>query len=113
MNTNWKRGDWAVYRKSKNGSNPGRRASQVMASSKGESYCYIVDKFWIVDDVLSDGRLKLITARGKVHTIEPEDPNLRRPSILQRLLWRERFVAVEQSLDRKVDSATPQNSVSV
>jgi len=97
MKDNWKRGDWAVYRKSKQGANPGRRAAQVIASSKGETYRYVVDKFWVVDDVLSDGRLRLVTARGKVHTIDVDDPNLRRPGIFQRLLWRDRFVQVEQS----------------
>ncbi|OYP28234.1 hypothetical protein [Rhodopirellula sp. MGV] len=95
MHANWRAGDWAVYRKSKQGANPGRRAAQVIASSKGETYRYVVDKFWVVDEVLSDGRLRLITARGKVHTIESDDPNLRRPGFLQRLLWRERFAVVE------------------
>ncbi|MEM6473109.1 MAG: hypothetical protein AAF802_26340 [Planctomycetota bacterium] len=95
MNNDWKSGDWAVYRKSKRGANPGRRAAQVVASSKGETYRYIVDKFWVVDEVLADGRLRLVTARGKVHTISADDPNLRRPGLLQKFLWRERFAVVE------------------
>ncbi len=95
MQSNWKSGDWAIYRKSKQGANPGRRAAQVIASPKGENYRYVVDKFWIVDEVLEDGRVRLVTARGKVHTIESNDPNLRRPGFLQRFLWRERFVQVE------------------
>ncbi|WP_201743586.1 hypothetical protein [Roseiconus nitratireducens] len=103
MKGNWKRGDWAVYRKSKQGSTPGRRAAQVIASPKGETYRYVVDKFWVVDDVLSDGRLRLVTARGKVHTINVDDPNLRRPGLLQRLLWRERFVQVEEGRENPSD----------
>ena len=101
MQTNWKSGDWAVYRKSKQGATPGRRAAQIVASRKGENYGYVVDKFWVVDEVLSDGRLKLVTARGKVHTIEPNDPNLRRPRLLQRILWRDRFELVEQGRRRE------------
>lgn len=97
MQANWKSGDWAVYRKSKRGANPGRRAAQVVASSKGETYRYLVDKFWVVDDVLPDGKLRLVTAKGKVHVIESDDPNLRRPGLLQRFLWRERFAMVEAS----------------
>ncbi|WP_182870831.1 hypothetical protein [Stieleria mannarensis] len=97
MHINWKPGDWAVYRKSKSGANPGRRAAQVVASPKGETYGYVVDKFWVVDEVLPDGHLRLVTAKGKVHTIEADDPNLRRPSLLQRFLWRERFAMVEAS----------------
>ncbi|MCO8120450.1 hypothetical protein NHH03_01780 [Stieleria sp. TO1_6] len=97
MRAEWKEGDWAVYRKSKQGANPGRRASQVVASSKGETYRYVVDKFWVVDKVLEDGHLRLVTARGKCHLISADDPNLRRPGLLQKLLWRERFVMVESS----------------
>ena len=95
MQANWKSGDWAVYRKSKQGANPGRRASQVVASSKGENYRYVVDKFWVVDEVLPEGRLRLITARGKTHIIQDDDPNLRRPGLLQKFLWRDRFTMVE------------------
>lgn len=98
MQANWKSGDWAVYRKSKSGANPGPRAAQVVASSKGENYGYVVDKFWVVDEVLADGKLRLVTAKGKVHLIAADDPNLRRPGLLQRFLWRERFANVEANL---------------
>ena len=111
MHENWKSGDWAVYRKSKCGANPGRRASQVIASSKGETYGYVVDKFWVVDEVLSDGRLRLITARGKVHMIDADDPNLRRPGMLQKFLWRERFVMVEASRGNDLDTQSPPSAI--
>ncbi|MEM0926622.1 MAG: hypothetical protein AAGJ83_11335 [Planctomycetota bacterium] len=115
MNTDWKTGDWAVYRKSKSGANPGRRASQVVASSKGETYRYVVDKFWVVDEVLSDGKLRLVTARGKRHTISADDPNLRRPGIVQRFFWRERFAVVEagRTEGSELEPATSNASESV
>ena len=47
----WSPGDWAVYRKSKRSVSPGPRASNIMAASKGDSYTYVVEKFWIVDRV--------------------------------------------------------------
>lgn len=97
LHSNWKVGDWAVYRKSKQSPHPGRRAIQVKASQKGELYNYVVDKFWVVDAVLPGDRLVLRTARGKTHIIEQSDPNLRKPGWIQRLLWRERFRMVEQS----------------
>ncbi len=100
MRQNWKPGDWAVYRKSKRSVSPGRRAANVVASSKGETYTYVVDKFWVVEATLPDDRLRLRTARGKTHEISADDPSLRRPSWLQRLLWRNRFRTVEQSLQR-------------
>ena len=95
MQANWKSGDWAVYRKSKSGANPGPRAARVTAAPKGETYGYVVDKFWVVDEVLSDGSLRLMTAKGKVHVISADDPNLRRPGLLQRILFRDRFTTVE------------------
>ncbi|TWU06349.1 hypothetical protein [Stieleria varia] len=104
MQTNWHTGDWAVYRKSKIGPNPGRRAARVTASSKGENYGYVVDKFWVVEEILADGSLRLRTAKGKQHVIAPDDPNLRRPGILQRLIWGDRFRQVEASFKSSDDS---------
>ncbi len=95
MRDQWNPGDWAVYRKSKRSSSPGPRAANVVATPKGETYAYVVDKFWIVENVLSGNRLELRTARGKTHVINADDPSLRKPSWLQRLLWRNRFRVVE------------------
>ncbi|MEP5993360.1 MAG: hypothetical protein ABJ301_29250, partial [Rhodopirellula bahusiensis] len=47
----WKRGDWAIYRKSKRSKVPGPRASSVKPNLKGETYNYVVQKFWMVDEV--------------------------------------------------------------
>lgn len=99
MRQNWKPGDWAVYRKSKRSVSPGRRAENVVASPKGESYTYVVDKFWVVEATLPGGRLRLRTARGKTHEIDADDPSLRRPTLLQRIFRRDRFQTVEQSLE--------------
>ena len=94
----WKTGDWAIYRKTKRGVSPGRRAAQIVACEKGESYSYVVDKFWVVESILPGQRLRLMTARGKTHIIDTQDPCLRRPGLLQRILWRERFRVVERQL---------------
>lgn len=99
MRQSWKPGDWAVYRKSKRSVSPGRRAESVFASPKGESYTYVVDKFWVVEEILPGNRLRLKTARGKVHEIDADDPSLRRPSVFQRLFRRDRFRVVEQGLE--------------
>lgn len=90
----WRVGDWAIYRKSKRSTHPGRRASGVKANRKGETYAYVVDKFWVVDEILSDGTIVLRTARGKKHEISPDDRNLVRPSLWTRLRWTERFQSV-------------------
>src|SRR5271156_5579264 len=50
-------GDRIVYRKTKFSPLPGARAHHITASDKGENYTYLVDKYWVVADVLDDGRL--------------------------------------------------------
>ena len=97
MSNKWNPGDWAVYRKSKRSTSPGPRAANVVASQKGESYTYVVDKFWVVESVLPGDRILLRTAKGKSHIIDAADPGLRRPSLLQRLFWRHRFREAAES----------------
>ena len=96
MRKQWSAGDWAVYRKSKRSTSPGPRAENVIASPKGDSYTYVVDKFWVVESVLPDNQLLMRTARGKTHVIDVSDPSLRKASLLQRLFWRHRFLEAEE-----------------
>ena len=113
MKNKWSPGDWAVYRKSKRSTSPGPRAAHVVASSKGEEYTYVVDKFWVVQDLLPEDRLLLRTAKGKTHVIDSSDPNLRRASWLQRLVWRHRFHEVEHGRDLQRDAeAEPHHTAS-
>ena len=86
-------GDWVVYRKSKRSTSPGPRASHVVGSPKGESYTYTVDKFWVVEKVMPDGKLQMRTSKGKLNIIDRNDPNLKRASLFQRLFWKARFRA--------------------
>ncbi|MEM9826225.1 MAG: hypothetical protein AAF958_06535 [Planctomycetota bacterium] len=99
--SDWTPGQWAIFRKSKRSTQPGPRASRIQASSKGDSYSYVVDKFWVVSRVLGD-RLELRTASGKLRELAADDPNLRKPTFIERWLWRDRFRRVEQG--QKVDS---------
>ncbi|QDS90902.1 hypothetical protein EC9_51200 [Rosistilla ulvae] len=96
-------GDWVVYRKSKTGPQPGPRATQVHPSPKGEYYSYVVEKYWIVDQILSDGRLLLKTRRGKKHIIDSADPGLRHAGFLRRWMHRDRYTIIEQR-GREVNS---------
>ncbi|MEM9589344.1 MAG: hypothetical protein AAGA03_18835, partial [Planctomycetota bacterium] len=99
MQPTWQPGDWAIYRKSKRSVNPGPRAVAVVGTDKGDTYAYLVDKFWVVEDVLEDGRVCLVTARGKRHIIASSDPNLRRASWFKKLWYASRFRAAEESLE--------------
>jgi len=50
----FKPGDWVIYRKQKISASPGRRAQHTNPSPKGETYTYVVDKYWVVDEVGED-----------------------------------------------------------
>ena len=90
-----KLGDVVVYRKSKHSTHPGERAKNIHPASAGDNYQYTVDKFWIVGEIQSDGRLLLKTRQGKTHLIEPDDPNLRRVTLWDRLRFGSRFPTLE------------------
>ena len=51
----------------------------------------VVDKFWIVGQVLENGRLLLKTRRGKKHVVDHGDPNLRRATLWDRIRYKARF----------------------
>lgn len=99
MRTVYAPGDWVVYRKSKRSTSPGPRAQRVIASQKGEKYSYVVEKFWIVEAVLPGDKLLLRTRRGKVHQIQADDLNLRRATLLHRIMYRHRFQEATQTSD--------------
>ena len=93
---NFMPGDWVVYRKSKIGSQPGPYAQQVHPSSKGEQYSYVVEKYWIVDQVLASGQLLVRSRRGKAHLIDSDDPGLRHAGFLRRWMHRDRYMIIER-----------------
>lgn len=84
-------GDWVIYRKSKQSPVPGPRAQQITPNSHGDAYSYVVDKFWVVAEVLEGQLVRLRTRRGKKHVISTRDPNLRAPRFWERWLYRSRF----------------------
>jgi hypothetical protein len=92
----FKPGQWVVYRKQKHSTSPGPRARKVEPAGRGETYTYVVDKFWVVQEVCDDGRLRLRTRRAKEHVVAPDDPQLRPASWRERWWFRERFLDVEQ-----------------
>lgn len=90
-------GDQVIYRMTKHSDSPGPRARNVNPSPSGEDYNYIVDKFWVVNEVLDNGRLILRTRRGKTREIAADDPNLKVPSWWQMLLYKKQFPASKDS----------------
>lgn len=109
-------GQWVIYRKSKRSTSPGPRAASVQANPKGEKYSYVVDKFWVVRRTLADGTIELQTPGGKRHEVALDDPNLRKPSWLERLIWRDRFIKATDAADLTgesgVQAAPPDDTAS-
>lgn len=89
-------GDWVVYHKTKHSVCPGPRAVAVTPSQCGDTYSYVVEKFWVVAEV-NDDRVVLRTRRGKQHIVPANDPNLERPGWFKRWLYRRRFQSVAEA----------------
>ena len=84
-------GDKVVYAKEKNSFSPGPRAQEVSAASKGDTYSYIVEKYWVVKKVNGDGTLVLLTRKGKEHCVNSSDLRLRRANLWEKLFLNSRF----------------------
>ncbi|MBK8980245.1 MAG: hypothetical protein IPM29_30455 [Planctomycetes bacterium] len=89
-------GEPVVFAKQKTSQDPGPRARAVRPAPRGDDYTYFVDKLWVVEKVLDDGRLQLATRRGKRHVVDARDPALRRPTLWERLKFRLRFPRLER-----------------
>jgi hypothetical protein len=107
-------GDRVVYSRQKHSSSPGPRAQEVTPAAHGESYSYLVDKYWRVIAVEPDGILLVRTRRGKQHRVRLDDPRLRRPTIWERLFRADRFPEMATSsteilgVGNSFEGATPQ-----
>lgn len=99
--SSWAVGDFIIYRKSKVSNSPGPRAKNVSPAKSGDSYGYTVDKYWVVKEVLATGDLVVRTARGKEHTLSPDDLALRKPYLWERWFFRARFRKLSESLEAK------------
>ncbi len=94
---NPKVGDKVVYAKDKYSISPGQRAQNVAASAKGDHYSYIVEKYWVIQEIQDNGWLLLKTRRGKEHLIATTDPSLRSASFWEKLFLKGRFPQVDST----------------
>jgi hypothetical protein len=67
----------------------------ITPASNGDGYSYCVDKFWLVASVFPDGTLLAKTRRGKLHRLNPTDPNLRHARLIESIFDRGRFPSAE------------------
>lgn len=84
-------GSLIVFRKSKRGTTPSLRAKNLRPAPHGDEYGYEIEKYWRVAAVLPDGRLEVLTRRGKRHTVEANDPRLRPANIFERWFLASKF----------------------
>ncbi len=91
-------GDPVIFRMTKFSTDPGPRAKEVQPARSGETYSYLVDKFWTVGQIATDGTLVLVTRRGKQHRVTPEDLRLRPANWWERWMYAARFPKAEQVL---------------
>ena len=103
MTRQFKPGDFVVYSKQKVSKSPGPRASEVSPAAKGDTYAYVVDKYWIVSAINDDGTLTLRTRRGKEHVIPPDDPLLRHLTWWERLWHSGRYRNISNESDASAD----------
>jgi len=87
----WQVGAPVIYRKLEISTCPSRDAYEVRPAEKGEFYYYLTNKYWRVEAVRPDG---LIVARSPFMEhfyLRPDDPNLRKPNLIERLRYAPRF----------------------
>ena len=91
MRLKFQPGDPVIVCLSKFSTDPGPRARDVHPAPAGETYSYLVDKYWRVLDIRENGMLLLATRRGKQHEFSPDDPRLRLARWWERWLFQSRF----------------------
>ena len=84
-------GDLVIYTLPKRSRHPGPRARSIHPAPMGDDYSYVVDKFWVVSELVGDDQVLLRTRRGKTRIVQIEDPLLRKARWWERWRYRTRF----------------------
>ena len=80
-----------VYQQRGISAQPVANAHEVRPSERGEFYYYSLINYLRVADVLDDGRIIAIAGDNKRICLWPNDSQLRKARLLERLLYRWRF----------------------
>ena len=88
---NFKTGDFVIYAMPKRSRQPGPRARSIHPAAMGDDYAYVVDKFWVVSEMIGDDQVLLKTRRGKTRIVQIEDPLLRKARWWERWRYKSRF----------------------
>jgi hypothetical protein len=82
----FRKGDRIIYHKNKVSAHPTPRARDVHPAARGDDYHYVVDKYWIVTDIIDEQTIEAMTRTGKRHRLSVEDPRLRKAGLISRLI---------------------------
>ncbi len=107
MSKGYRVGDRVVYTRDKYTPCPGPRAKNIFATPNGEAYQYQVEKYWVVVQVRSDGKLVVQTRRGKTHLLRDDDPQLRKATLFERLFRSHIFPSAAHAVSRSSSVSTP------
>ena len=86
-----KAGDFIIYPKWKASTHPSPRAKHIYPAQHGDTYSYVIDKFWKVIEVFDDETIEIETRRGKRRRLNINMPVLRKAGFFSRLFFRDRF----------------------
>lgn len=84
-------GEPVIGRLSKHSRRPARDAEHVRAARSGDDYSYDVKRYWRVEAIEADGRVRVRTRSGKRRVVRAERPALRRARWWERVLYRSKF----------------------
>ena len=76
-----------VYQKQEVSTHPGADARDVRPSARGEFYYYQVLVYLRVIDILNDGRLIALAPNNRRLAFDPNDTDLRKAGLLERLFY--------------------------
>lgn len=86
-----KAGNFVVYQKEKTSTHPSLRAEKIFPSRHGDTYSYVIRKFWKVLRVSDDDTIEVETRRGKRRVLAYGDHRLSKAGLWQRLFFKDRF----------------------
>ena len=105
MNPKFEKGDLVIYTMTKQSPQPGPRARSVYPAQSGDDYSYVVDKFWMVADVVNGNQVVIVTRTGKTRGVRANDPQLKKANWWQRLRFHNRFPSPDILQTAAVDRA--------
>lgn len=87
----FKIGEFVIFGKAKSSTHPSPQAKDIHPAQHGETYSYIIEKYWKVVRVFDNGAIEIETRRGKHHRLDKDTPQLRKAGFWDRLMFRNRF----------------------